>query len=212
VLADGDRRAPVSATVTVGQHVVIARAPGAIAAAQAIAIDAAAPSSSVALELDRDDDAIMFDAGVAYARDEAAATRMVEAVAHYAELDEVIVVAEGVRSGGPALLAQRCAGSPLRCTAVAEIGYSDTTAISIAARSAWEAIRAAELRYPVSALVDARAGGKLIAQRCEWCRSPWLWTGVGTVAVIGTIVTIAVLSASRPPPTVSVDGSQYVAH
>jgi hypothetical protein len=41
------------------------------------------------------------------------------------------------------------------------------------------------------------------------CRSPWLWTGVGAVVIAATIVTIAVVTGSQPPPVVHVDGGEF---
>ena len=88
------------------------------------------------------------------------------------------------RRGGPTLLVQRCAGAPARCSAVVEIGYGDRAGLAAAARAAWEAARAGELRYPPSVLGD-RGGRRDGKDRCKVCRSPWLWTGVGAAVVGG---------------------------
>jgi hypothetical protein len=58
-------------------------------------------------------------------------------------------------------------------------------------------------------LADARTSGAVVDDRCKLCRSPILWGSVGAAALIGTIVIIAVVSGSRPPPTVGVDPSQF---
>jgi len=118
-------------------------------------------------------------------------------------------VAAVQRRGGPALLVQRCASIPVRCTAVVEVGYAEASGLAAATREAWQATRAADLRYPPSVLADARTNGGPVDDRCKLCRSPILWGSIGAAALIGTIVIVAVVSGSRPPPAVGVDPSQF---
>lgn len=197
-------RAPLDVEVTRGQHVVVAKAPRHQAAVQGIAVDAA---SSMVLELAPDREATRLAAGVTRGISDADAQELVDATMRFADLDELVVVADTARRGGPTLLVQRCAGIPARCSAVVELGYGERAGLAAAARAAWEAARTGELRYPPSVLGEP--GGKLDDGRCKVCRSPGLWVGIGAVAVLGTIITVIAVSGSTPPPIVTVDGSAF---
>ncbi len=195
-------RAPVELDVERGQHVIVARAPGYEPLAQAVAVD---DSHSVfQLVLDPATDAQRLSAPPP-THDAAA---YVEAVLTFAELDDVVVVNATERRGGPALVVQRCSGIPIACSAVVDIGYADAAGIPAAARAAWQAIRGGELRYPPSVFSAEGAGGHP-THRCEACRSPWLWVGVGAAALVTTAIIYAVTSGSRPPPVVGVDPGQF---
>ncbi|HEU0036349.1 MAG TPA: PEGA domain-containing protein [Kofleriaceae bacterium] len=198
-------RSPIVVEVTRGQHVIVARAALYEPAVRGVAVDAGA---QVALTLSPDEAAARLAGGPALGLSERAQQELVDAAVVYADLDEVVVAAETSRRGGPTLLVQRCAGRPARCSAVVDIGYGDPTGLPAAARSAWDAAKAGELRYPPSVLGErVRGGGD---DRCKLCRSPWLWGGVGAAIVLGTVITIAATSGSRPPPTVGVDPGDFV--
>ncbi len=196
-------RAPLDVQVTRAQHLVIARAPLHHATVQGIAIDATA----VEVELPRDEEAARISAGAQQGLGDAAASELIAGTLRYADLDEVVLVAATVRRGGPTLLVQRCAGTPARCSAVVDVGYGDRSGLAAAARTAWDAARVGDLRYPPTVLGEH--DGQVDDGKCKLCRSPWLWTGVGAVVIAATIVTIAVVSGSQPPPIVGVDGSLY---
>lgn len=200
-------RAPLSADVALGQHVIVARLPLYQARAQAIAVDDRTPD--VALDLERDIPWLRLGEGALLGLDDRAAQELVDATVRFADLDEVVLVAHAEQRGGPAILVQRCVGAPARCTAVVEIGYADRTGLPAAAREALQAARAADLRYAPSLFADARIAGTKIDQRCKVCRSPILWGSVGAIAVIGTIAAIAIVSATRPPPIVDVDHTKF---
>lgn len=197
-------RAPLDVEVTRGQHVVVAKAPRHQAAVQGIAVDAA---SAMALELAPDREATRLAAGVTRGISDGDAQELIDATMRFADLDELVVVADTARRGGPTLLVQRCAGIPARCSAVVELGYGERAGLAAAARAAWEAARTGELRYPPSVLGEP--GGQLDDGRCTVCRSPGLWVGIGAVAVLGTIITVIAVSGSPPPPIVTVDGSAF---
>lgn len=196
-------RAPLDVQVTRGQHLVVARTPLYQPTVQALAPDA----TSVEVTLDRDDAAIRLAGGAELGLPEREAQQLVDATLRYADLDEVVLAAETIRRGGPTLLVQRCAGLPARCSAVVELGYTDKSGLGAAARAAWEAARAGDLRYPPSVLVERE--GKVAGSGCRWCRSPWVWTGVGAALVAGTVITVVLLSGSQPPPIVRVDGGDF---
>jgi len=201
-------RTPLRAELAVGQHVLVARALGYLPRAQAIAVDDR--TTALSLALDRDPDADSLAGGARPGLADALAQGVVDSALRFADLDDLVLVADSDRRGGEAVLAQRCAGAPARCTAVVEIGYDDGGLLA-AARAAWQAVRAADLRYPPSVLADPRVGGSIVVveHRCRWCRSPYLWGGVAAAAVIATVVVIAVETSSRPQPTVGVDPGQF---
>ena len=202
-------RAPIELDVPRGQHVIVGRLPHHQAAVQGIAVESAA---QLELVLDPDREVARLASGPSYGSagpglDEGAQQELVDATLRYADLDEVIIAAETTRRGGPTLLAQRCAGLPARCSAVVEIGFVDG-GLAAAARAAWEAIRTGELRYKPSVLGER--AGRRGPRRCEVCRSPWLWGGVGVALVAGTVITVIAASGSKPPPIVGVDPSQFL--
>jgi hypothetical protein len=198
--------APLHAQLAVGQHVIVARAPGFRARAQAMAV-ASAGATDMRLALDPDVAFARLDGGARVGMPDPTAQELVDAAIQFAELDEVVVVADTDHMGGEALLLQRCAGLPARCTAIAEVGYGDRAGLPAAARSAWQEVRAADLRYAPSVL-----DGEKIVHHCSLCRSPWLWGGVGVAVVAGAIATIAIVSASRPAPIVSTNPGGFTTH
>jgi len=166
-------------------------------------------ASSYSLVLARDRAWTSLSEGASVGLSGDAAQLLVDATIRYADLDDMVLVARTIRRGGPALLVQRCAGLPARCTAVVDIGYDEPSGLAAAAREAWQTVRAANLRYPPSVLEDARDTGAPVDDRCKLCRSPILWAGVGAAALVTTIVVIAVVSSSRPPPTVGVSPGDF---
>jgi hypothetical protein len=194
-------RAPLTTDLAVGQHVVVARMPLMQAHAQAFSVD----DGEVALTLEPDTAWAELGRGPQVGNEGVA---LVDATIRYADLDEVVLVADTDRRGGPALLVQRCAGLPAKCTAVVEVGY-ETGGLAAAAREAWATVRTADLRYPPSVFADERLTGEHTDDRCNVCRSPVLWGGIGVAAIVATVAIIAVVSSSRPPPVVGVDPSQY---
>jgi hypothetical protein len=199
--------APAAVALAPGEHVVIARAPMYHARAQAFAVDAT--TADLALTLDSDDEAQRLAAGADAGMADATAQQLVDATAQLADLDEVVLAAETDRRGGPTLLVQRCAGAPAKCTAVVEISYADRSGIAAAARSAWQELRTADLRYAPTLFGDPRLTGQIVEHRCKLCRSPIVWAGVGVVAVAATIAIIAVATSSKPPPILGVDSGQF---
>lgn len=197
-------RAPLDVQVTRGQHLIVVRAPLHRAAVQGITVGEA--PGQVELALEADDDALQLATGAEPGLAAPAEQRLVDAALQLADLDEVVVAAVGDRRGGPTLAVQRCAGTPARCTAAVEIGYGERAGLAAAAREAWQAVKAATLRYPPGVLGDARQ--RTPPAGCRLCRNPLVWTGVGAV-VLGTVVAIVVSAASAPPPVVTVDGRDF---
>lgn len=195
--------APLEVDVARGQHVVVARAPGHAPAVRGVAVDDSA--AAIALALEPDPTAARLAAGARRGISEADAQALVDAALTYAELDEVVVVADTARRGGPTLLVQRCAGLPARCSAVVELGYGERAGLPAAARAAWEAARAGELRYGPVVLGERATGAAIVDTGCRLCRSPWLWTGVGAAVAVGVAIAVVAASSDRPPPTIAVD-------
>lgn len=196
-------RAPLDVQLTRAQHLVIARSPHHRTTVQGIPLDAA----EVDVELERDDEAARISAGAEQGLGDVAANELIAGTLRYADLDEIVLVAATIRRGGPTLLVQRCAGLPAKCSAVVDVGYGDRSGLAAAARTAWEAARTGDLRYPPTVLGEH--DGQVDDGRCKLCRSPWVWTGVGAVLVAATVVTIAIVAGSDPAPIVNVDGMDF---
>ena len=197
--------APLDAQVTRGQHLVVARAPLHRAAVQGVLVDGPAVVD-LALALERDDDAAWLAGGAEPGIAEPAEQALVDAAMKLADLDEVIVAALSDRRGGPALVVQRCAGLPARCTAVVDVGFGDRAGLASAAREAVQATQAGMLRYPPSVIGDSKP--RPPPQGCRLCRNPLVWTGVAAV-VLGAVIAIVVTSGAKPPPVVTVDGHDF---
>jgi hypothetical protein len=196
---------PLDAQVTRGQHLVVARAPLHRAAVQGVHVDGPA-ALDLALALERDDDAARLAGGAEPGIAEPAEQALVDAAMQLVDLDEVIVAAQSDRRGGPALVVQRCAGLPARCTAVVEVGFGDRAGLASAAREAVQATQAGVLRYPPSVIGDSKP--RPPPPGCRLCRNPLVWTGVGAV-VLGAVIAIVVTSGAKPPPVVTVDGHDF---
>jgi hypothetical protein len=190
--------APIQAELALGPHVVVARAP--LRAARAVAAVVGPTTTSIRVELVADRDAETISAGGDAATTDEQARALVAAVLRYAAVDEVVAVAAVERRGAPALLAQRCGLAG--CTAVVEVGYAAPAGLREAARAAWQELRGAPVRDGAVAL-DLRPTAA--PRRCGWCRNPYVLGGVGAAVVIGAIAAIAVATAGRPPPVVTVD-------
>ena len=200
--------APLHAPLAIGQHVIVARAPELVPHAQALAVDD--HTSRVDLELEPDVAWTQLGEGAHPGLADAAEQELADATLRFGDLDQIVLVADSDRRGGEALLVQRCAGLPARCTAIVELGYGDRSGLDAAARAAWKAVRTAELRYPPSVLGDPRVAGERVVHHCTVCRSPWLWGGIGAAVVAGAIVTIAIVSQTRPAPIVSTNPGSFL--
>lgn len=195
--------APLDLQITRGQHLIVARTPMYLPTVQALP----AGSTSAEVVLERDDAAIRVAGGAQLGVGAREAQQLVDATLRFADLDEVVLVAETTRRGGPTLLVQRCAGLPARCSAVVELGYGDRAGLAAAAREAWAAAKSGDLRYAPEVLSER--DGPIRDDRCKVCRSPWLWSGVGAALVIGTVITVFALQGSEPPPVITVDGGGF---
>lgn len=198
-------RAPLDAQLTRGQHLVVARAPLYHAAVHGVLVDGAA-ALDLALTLDSDAAAVQLAVGAEPGLAEPAEQALVDTALQFAELDEVLVAAVSDRRGGPTLVAQRCAGSPARCTAVVEVGFGNRAGLASAAREALQAAQVGELRYPPSVIGAIKA--RPLASGCRLCRSPLVWTGASAI-VLGAVIAIVVASGSKPPPVVTVNGHDF---
>jgi hypothetical protein len=188
--------------------VIVARCAGYEDVARAVRVEG--PAAEIALYLVEDRLTSAIRTAALGMRDELA-TSMVEGVLIYADVDEVLLVAASSRRGAPALLAQRC-GAGLRCTAVVEVGYAGP-GLPAAMNQAWAALSHGELRYSPSLPSDSRiladrlvgGGGK-----CQLCRSPWLWTGIGTALAVTSAVVIFALGQQDPAPVLTIDPDTFV--
>jgi hypothetical protein len=195
--------APLDAQVVRGQHLVVARAPLHRSVVQGVLVDGPA---TVDLALDPDDDAVRLAGGAEPGLGAPLEQALVDAAAAFADVDEVVLAAVSDRRGGPALIVQRCAGAPARCTPPAEIGFGDRAGLPAAAREAWRAVQGGALGEPPRVIGGIRRDAA--RSGCRLCRNPLVWTGVGA-ALLTTVIVIAATSGSRPPPVVTVDGHGF---
>jgi hypothetical protein len=191
-------RTPADVALSRGQHVIVAKQQAMRAAVRGLVVDDAT-TVELALEPDRDAARIAPDGDL---------QALVDAVLRYADLDEVVLAVAATRRGEPALLLQRCAGAPARCTTVVDLGHGERAGLPAAARAALDAARTAELRYPPTVLRE-RTDRVAVDTRCKLCRNPWVWTGVGAAVLTGVVITLVATSGARPPPVVGVDGQQF---
>jgi hypothetical protein len=207
--SDGEAvgRAPLTLPLGVGQHVVIARAPGRIARGEAILVGATTRSVELSLDAAPGSGALVAGAG------EAAAGAAVAEILEYGELDALYVVASVYRGGGPALLGQRCELARPACTAIVEIGHVDG-GLEAAARALLEQLDRASRRYGVLLSTDVRVArgerGRPDGDgRCRWCRDPKVLVGGGLV--LAGLITVAALALTGddPVPVVTFDPDDF---
>jgi len=195
---DGTARgaAPASLELPLGTHVIVARAPDHTPRALAFALDATG-SAEVTLDLDTDPDAAAVGAGLSAGASDARATATVEAALRFGEIDAVVVVATAWRRQEPALLIQRCAGIPVRCTPITELGYREASGLPAALRAGLEDVSTAAATLVVPTLAgDKRLEHGHDTGRCLTCK-PWVWASVGGAVVVATVLTL-VLTADSP--------------
>ena len=188
-----------SVRVAAGEHVVVARAPGRRSVGQVLAV----PAAGARVELPLEDDVTAATlatrpAPLAIGTGERVAVRAVDALATYADLDDVLLVVVTWRGGQPALLGQRCALAPVACTPVREVRFASLARLGGAAGQltrdleppiasgapalgpiVFEDTRATEPEPPRHA--GAGSGGD--APRVWW-KNGWLWAGVGAAVVV----------------------------
>ena len=204
-------RAPATVELSLGQHTVVARLPQQLIRSRVVTVtDASNTSDAISLALDPSDRAQRLAAGPRAAMASADQQSLIDDALQFADLDEVVVAAGAQIDGDRALLAQRCAGSPARCTAIAEVTYGDRSRIRTAAQTLWRDLRGADLRQPPSLLGDARLVRTQRGHgRCTVCRNPYVLAGVGAAIAVGTIAVVIAATASQPPPVVIVDPAAF---
>lgn len=198
--------APVDVELARGEHLVVVRAPAHRAAVERVTLDG---ERAVELALAPDAEASRLAAGAPPGLAPEAAQALVDVALRYADLDDVVVATIAARRGGSALLAQRCAGAPARCTAVVEIGYADGAGLAAAAREAWAAVQVGALVEPPRVLGEPAPVVRPPDTGCRLCRNPLVWTGVGAAVVGAVVVGLVISSGSRPAPVVTIDGHDF---
>ncbi len=192
--------APVTVEIDAGQHVLVVRRPGHVPRGQAILVPAG-DGAPVRVTLERDPGAAAVLAGegaLAVERSEGDARVALDGLLLWGELDAVVMAAAVWRRGQPALLGQLCespGGAPLRCTQVEEIGFP-AGALAAGARELVARLRKGRggrsfapylltdrrlvdgEKAPGTGPINGNGGGK-----GGWIRNPYLWVGVGAVAL-----------------------------
>jgi len=185
-------------SMSVGQHIVVARAERYRSRGQVFVV--AAQTDRVSLGLSYDPAAAATFAGeksVAIGTGEKDARVAVSGVVRYAELDTMLFVASVWRRGSPALLGQACAGLPVRCGRVVELRYPKTEGIGAAVRELWRVTMASlsAPRFALTLLADLRlveehkgsSNGTTKPPTKRWWQSSWLWIGASVAATaVGT--------------------------
>jgi len=197
--------APTQGQLAIGPHVVIARAPGHRARGVAFAVPPEGTLVDVAL--DPDGAPIVIDVGAP----EVIAAQSIDAALVYGEVDGVVLAAVVAKSGGTSLLGQWCAGSPVRCTPVVEVGFQGSE-LSLAATRMWTTLRDARgaARYPPSLPSDPRVvSGSGGDHRCKLCRNPWVWAGVGAAVIAAGVTTAVVAGGGSKQPHVILDPNDF---
>jgi hypothetical protein len=208
---DGVRVSGPTVALAVGPHVAVARAPGYHPRGVSFAVGTSPAELRIELAVDPRARALqspMLDVGVA----EDAAARTLAAIALYADVDAVVIAASVWRRGGPALLAQRCAGEPVRCSEIVEVEHtSDAASLDAAAAAAWRSLRDASHSEPPTLSSDPRVTERQSppppAAARRWYRNWWLWTGVGIAAV--AVGTTAAVLAGDDRTVVTVDPGDF---
>jgi hypothetical protein len=194
--------APVEISLPRGQHVAVARSSR--YHAQAVGFAVGAPRD-LQLALEPDDDAAKLVVGASIGMAASAARELIDAAMRFADLDEIVVVAEVTRGSASRLRVQRCGGVPVKCTAVVEVA-GDRAGLATAVRSAWRSLEGGDLREAPIAFERGDSGGQPF---CKLCRNPYVIGGVALAAVATTLVVVFATQGSRPPPTVGVDPTQF---
>ena len=225
---------PLTIQVPVGEHILVARAPGHRVHVEHFAAalpgepenppSAAAPAQSDAVTMElglvRDDETsaiVAGDGGLAIGQARAATRTALRALIRYGEIDGVVLVASVWRSGQPALLGQYCAGIPVACTRVVEIRFPAPEAAAAASAELWASLRADALAGAPVLLADRRlvtgdtrprSGGSRAGPGCRWCRNPWLWIGL-TSAAITASATWLIVTSGDDKPVITVEPCQF---
>ena len=201
-------RAPTTVRLAVGQHVVVARVPG---AARVRVIDVAArrePAElDVNIEFARATPAQVVLRGAStltVGTGEVPSRRAIEGLVVWAELDAVVLAVSVWRRGVPVLLAQWCEGVPVQCGAVIERGFGTAAGLSVAARHTWTALRAqrAQRQLPPILLIDARvtdpeSDPSRTGTRRRGSTGMWWWVGAGAGVAILAVSAAVVLGRDR---------------
>jgi hypothetical protein len=203
---DGVARGPAPQTVelAVGQHVAVARAPGHVARAIAFALTATG-AVEVSVDLDPDPAAAAIAGGLAAGDSDARAAGAVETALRYGDVDAVVVVATAwLPDDRPALLAQRCAGVPVRCTQIAEVPYNPAAGVAAAVTASLDDLARAQAALVVPTLVADRRLARRGNGGCLTCK-PWFWAAVGGTLLAGTVITLVLVDDEPTRPEITLD-------
>ncbi len=198
--------APIELELPHGDHIAVARSPGHVARALAFTVDATA-STDLAIALDPDPYAAAAEAGIGRDTSDARATAAVEAGLLFGEVDAVLVVATTWQRDEPTLLVQRCAGTPVRCTAIVEIGYHDARGLDAALESAIADASAAGATLVASTLATDERLDTTHTERCFTCHK-WTIAGISAAAIAAGVLAFVLLYDPPQKGVIYVDPMQ----
>ncbi len=189
---------PLTVDLTLGAHVVVARAAGRVPRGQAFAVGA--DGAAVVVELDP----APAPAPLVIGARGGAAAAAIGVAGVYGELDAMVAVGVVTRRGAPALIGQWCGVVPVGCTAVVEVPAAD---LATAADQLWRALRdrRGAARAALQVPTDARLAGGGERGGCRVCRSKWVWLGLGAGVLAGAAITTVLVTGDPARPSVVID-------
>jgi hypothetical protein len=134
----------------------------------------------------------------------------VDALLTFAELDAVLIASAVWRRGQPALIAELCAGAPVRCLRAVEVRYRDG-GLPAAARELWARVRESGGQLSPGVLTDARVvrpdaqpgtTDPVVAR--HWAKNPYLWVGVGAGLAVAIATTVLLVQDDERRPEVTI--------
>lgn len=149
---------------------------------------------------------------------------LLQALAMIGPTDAAVLVVATWKRGAPALVAQRCmfaASSDVAvvCGSPVEVGWDGTVAkLDAAAHELVQllgplpSLPAHPTSAPIAILTEpsARPPTSSTPTRCQWCRNPWVWTGVGAAVLAGAAtVYLVTRDGTQPTPVVTINPNDF---
>ncbi|HPH68791.1 MAG TPA: hypothetical protein PLF40_23715 [Kofleriaceae bacterium] len=149
---------------------------------------------------------------------------LLQALAMIGAAEAAVVVVATWKRGAPALVAQRCmfaANSDVAvvCSSPVEVGWDGTAGkLDGAAHELVQllgplpTLPVQPTSAPIAILTEpsARPPTSSTPTRCQWCRNPWVWTGVGA-AVLASAATVYLVTrdGTHPTPVVTINPDDF---
>jgi hypothetical protein len=188
---------PARVTVEKGLHAVVVREAGHVPYGALIDLRTEGARVDVQLQVDEERRAVLEGGdGLSIGGDSKARIRLVAGAITWADLDALVMVSATWRRGALVILAEWCKEVD-RCGRVVEVGFPKASGVKSAAGVLWRQARESRGQFSPGLFADARVtnpegspGSPLPPppHSRPLYRNPWLWLGVGSVAVTVTAV------------------------